>query len=111
MRRRFWALMLAICLGTAQPAEGFAFTRGMASKIRALQSQAYAEHLTQAGNSFKSGDFEKCVQEASLALQHADSTDKAVPAHKLLAAAHTKLGDRASAAPHLAWLSSHQVPL
>lgn len=95
-------LVLSATLGPARDAS--AFTRGLASKVRAMQSQAYEQRLSSAREAFAARDYKKSVQEAQLALQHASTPDKARPAHELLAAAYKKLGDLRSAEFHLASL-------
>lgn len=102
-----WARAIAVfaVLALSVPPEtAFAFSRGMASKVRALQSQAYDQRLANAREAFAARDYKKSVQEAALALQHASTPDKARPVHKLLADAYKKLGDKKSAEFHLASL-------
>lgn len=102
-------LLVSLTVGSA--GEACAFSRGLAAKVRAMQNQAYSQHLTNASNAYRAGVYKLCVQEASLALQQSATDEQAAPAHKLLAAAHTKLGSRSAAAPHLTWLSDRKIPL
>lgn len=88
-----------------------AFSRGLASKVRAMQAQAFMDRFTSARTAYSLGDYRRCTQEAELALQHASNEDQAFATHQLLAAAYKKLNAPASAAPHLAWLSEHRKRL
>ena len=99
---------VTIALPVLQPSSAWAFTRGLASKVRAMQNQAYDQRLANAREAFTQRDYQRGVQEAQLALQHAATADKARPVHELLASAYKKLGDHASAAAHLKWLKDNR---
>lgn len=111
MLRPWFAALILVLAVAAGSVEAGAFTRGMASKMRAMQDQAYAQRLTNAGDAYKSGDFKRCISEALQALQHASTDEKAVPVRKLLAASYLQLGDQASSSEHLAWLKSRNVQI
>lgn len=110
MRISRWTavILVAFVLVPILPAaEAHAFSRGLAEKVRRMRAGAYAERFNLAAEAFRSGDFDTCVREALLALDHASNADQAVAAHQLLAAAYLKLSNPASAAHHQAWLAEH----
>lgn len=104
------AAALAGGLGLAELPGGdaYAFSRGMAAKVRRMRESAYAERMNAAMDAFKTQRFGDCVREATLALEHASDEPQAAAAHHLLASAHLRLGDTSAAAPHQAWLAQRK---
>lgn len=103
-------LIAVIMAGSAAcPAhDAWAFSRGMAAKVRQMRENAFAERMNGALGAFKAGRFEECVRAATLALEHASDESQASAAHHLIASSYLQLGNPAAAAPHQAWLAQRQ---